>query len=306
MLELDIDPKILRGAFGRFMTGVTVVTARAPSGELVGFTANSFTSVSLDPPLLLVCPGSHLSSYDAFCSVSHFAVSILAEGQEDISNTFAKSKSDRFAQTCWQEDTYGSALIDGRAAGFSCEVFQKVPAGDHTVLMGRVTRFDQSGRAPLGYCADGYFSLSKERQSDAAGPKAKDIQASVILQQGDDILLTAQGGLPTVTLKSAEGARTALRGYLDGMGVQGRLGPVYSIYDEGTQSRRIVILGTLVAGHNRADLRPCAIADLPMRLPQDPAMADMLCRFASEHQRQSFGLYVGDVHQGEIHTIETD
>ena len=86
---MSIDPKALRGAFSRFMTGVTVVTSLTPKGEPVGFTANSFASVSLDPPLLLVCPGNHLSSFEVFQSATRFGVSILAEGQEEISNMFA-------------------------------------------------------------------------------------------------------------------------------------------------------------------------------------------------------------------------
>jgi len=93
-----LDPRALRNAFGSFMTGVTVITSRDASGAPVGFTANSFTSVSLDPPLLLVCPGKFLSSYDAFTNCSHFAVNVLAEGQEEVSNTFAGYKGDRFAK----------------------------------------------------------------------------------------------------------------------------------------------------------------------------------------------------------------
>ncbi|MEP0940380.1 MAG: flavin reductase family protein, partial [Rhizobiaceae bacterium] len=83
------DPRVLRDAFGAYMTGVTVVTARRADGVAVGFTANSFTSVSLDPPLLLVCPGKFLSSYETFASCTHFAVSVLAEGQKDIATVFA-------------------------------------------------------------------------------------------------------------------------------------------------------------------------------------------------------------------------
>jgi len=77
-----IDPILLRDAFGKFMTGVTVVTAVRGDGKYVGFTANSFTSVSLDPPMLLVCPGKFLSSYETFSKCIHFSVNILSEGQE--------------------------------------------------------------------------------------------------------------------------------------------------------------------------------------------------------------------------------
>ena len=118
----SFDPQELRAAFASFMTGVTVVTARTASGEPVGFTANSFTSVSLDPPLLLVCPGRHLSRFPVFESASGFGVSILSEGQEEVSNLFASGRGDRFALCDWEAGTRGVPMIAGRSAGFECAV----------------------------------------------------------------------------------------------------------------------------------------------------------------------------------------
>jgi flavin reductase (DIM6/NTAB) family NADH-FMN oxidoreductase RutF len=303
---MDIDPKALRTAFGQFMTGVTVVTTRRAEGDLVGFTANSFSSVSLDPPLLLVCPGAHLSSYETFSTTPHFAVSILAEGQETVSNTFAKSGADRFGQIAHSIDGNGSPLIDGRAAGFSCQTFQRVRAGDHMILIGRITGFDRSGRAPLGYCADGYFSLSKERQADAAASRQKATQASVILRQGDTVLLDAQGHLPGVAVAAGDGARSALRSYLGGLGLSPHLGPVYSVYDETAQVRRKVLLGRLPADHAPAPFTAHPIRAIAGRPQQNAALDTMLARFAAEHQSQSFGLYIGDAQQGEIHSLTSD
>lgn len=303
---MQIDPKALRAAFSQFMTGVTVVTARSPGGDLIGFTANSFTSVSLDPPLLLVCPGRHLSSFDAFARAEHFAVSVLAEGQEHVSNLFAKSGTDRFAQADYDLDPNGAALISGRAAGFSCQTFQRVPAGDHMLLIGQITGFDKQPLAPLGYCPDGYFSLSKERQADAASASRKETIASVILRQGQNLLLDANGHLPSTQVGETAGARSALRGFLDGLGIEAHLGPVYSIYDETAGLRRKVLLGRVSEKAPTAPLQPHPISKTAsLRQPTD-ALNVMLARFAAEHQSQSFGLYIGDAQQGEIHLLDKD
>lgn len=153
----DLDPRALRDAFGRFMTGVTVVTTLGEDGRPVGFTANSFSSVSLDPPLLLVCPGKFLSSYHAFLACDRFCVSVLSEDQKAAANTFAGFKGDRFAQVAHQPDRHGVPLLEGAVARFSCRTHQIVPAGDHALLIGEVTAFDQSDAAGLGYVGGQFF-----------------------------------------------------------------------------------------------------------------------------------------------------
>ncbi len=296
------DPKSLRSAFGRYMTGVTVVTAQAPGGSLVGFTANSFTSVSLDPPLLLVCPGRHLSSFDVFSEADHFAVNILADGQESVSNTFAADRGDRFGKTKWDADHNGCALISGRVAGFSCKVTQRVDAGDHMVLFGHVTDFDSSDRPGLGYYQGGYFSLGKERQANAPAHDSRLSLGSVILVHDGNVLLTKDNQLPTVQLDDHTGARNALSFYLHSIGLDAHMGPVYSVYDSPNSGTHHVVLRAQVA-----NLPPdCPLKSVPIRsFEEGPARTDIqfliLRRFAQEHRTQSFGLYLGDMEKGEIH-----
>lgn len=157
-----VDPQELRQAFGSFMTGVTVVTARSKDGTPVGFTANSFSSVSLDPPLLLVCPGKFLSSYATFASCSHFAVNILSEGQEDVANIFAGYKGDRFAKVAHQFDLHDVPLITGAASQFSCTRYQALPMGDHCILIGQVVAVSHSGQPGLGYSAGQYLKITRD------------------------------------------------------------------------------------------------------------------------------------------------
>lgn len=151
------DPKSLRRAFGRYMTGVTVVTALTDDGAPVGFTANSFTSVSMDPPMLLVCPGRHLSSYPVFETARHFAISVLAADQRGVADRFARASDDRFHDTALDFDAHGCPMIRGRVAGFSCRTERCIPAGDHLILLGAVHGFDQRDRTGLGYGAGMFF-----------------------------------------------------------------------------------------------------------------------------------------------------
>lgn len=289
------DPNSLRGAFGRYMTGVTVVTAKAPDGSPVGFTANSFTSVSLDPPLLLVCPGRHLSSFDVFAGTDHFAVSILAEGQEEVSNTFASGTGDRFRHTNWSADRNGCALITGRTAGFSCTVTQRIEAGDHLVLLGQVSDFDTSDRPGLGYHKGGYFSLSKERQAEAPASASQQSVASVILVHQGNILLTGDNRLPSVQLDDHTGARSALSSYLQSIGLTVQMGPVYSVYDSTNSGAHHMVLRAQIA------ILPtnCPLHSVPIAsFEEGPAKTDIqfliLRRFAQEYRNQNFGLYIGD------------
>lgn len=145
-----IDPRAFRRALGNFATGVTIMTASA-GGRQVGVTANSFNSVSLDPPLILWSIVKRSGSYPVFAEATHFAVNILAANQIALSNQFAKPAEDRFAGVAHRAGVGGSVLIDDTAASFQCEKFQTIDGGDHWILIGKVVAFEDHGRAPLLY-----------------------------------------------------------------------------------------------------------------------------------------------------------
>ena len=153
------DQTALRAAFGAFMTGVTVVTTVAPDGAPIGFTANSFTSVSLDPPLILVCVALTSQNIGIFREAKGYAVNILAEGQESISRRFAGPVSDRFAGVDWAIGPAGAPVLGGVCGWFDCTMHNQVDAGDHMIMIGEVRGFDHTRRAALGYAAGGYFRL---------------------------------------------------------------------------------------------------------------------------------------------------
>ena len=151
----------LRGAFGSYVTGVTVVTARVKGEEPVGFTANSFTSVSLDPALLLICVGKGLSSYQIFSTTEHFAVNILGSEQKLLADRFARFQGNRFEGVKWQDSELGSPLLTGSCAWFDCQVFNRIDAGDHDVLIGKIHSFSDHGENGLGYFRHEYFSTDR-------------------------------------------------------------------------------------------------------------------------------------------------
>ena len=131
-------PRQLRDAFGCFATGVTVVTTLGAGGQPVGLTANSFTSVSLEPPLLLFCLDLRSNSLPAFDRAETFAVNVLHAGQEAISARFARRDGDRFADGEWMLGRSGVPVLRDVAAVFECRKHAVLDGGDHRIFMGRV------------------------------------------------------------------------------------------------------------------------------------------------------------------------
>ncbi len=154
------DPRTLRDALGCFATGVTVVTAKGHDGIRVGLTANSFTSVSMDPPLLLVCPARTAGSMAVLHEAASFAVNVLHIGQQGVSNNFAMGQGDRFAQVDWEEWESGAPIVCNSLASFECRKYAEYDGGDHVILVGEVTRVRFAPqRDPLLYFRGKYRRL---------------------------------------------------------------------------------------------------------------------------------------------------
>lgn len=154
-----IDPQALRRALGNFATGVTIITAQNPAGERVGVTANSFNSVSLDPALVLWSIDKNAASLGVFEQAACFAVNVLAAGQIELSNQFAKRGIDKFANVDFEQGLGQSPVLKHCAAVFECEKYQVLEGGDHWIYIGQVRRFADYGRAPLLYHQGAYSSL---------------------------------------------------------------------------------------------------------------------------------------------------
>jgi flavin reductase (DIM6/NTAB) family NADH-FMN oxidoreductase RutF/DNA-binding IclR family transcriptional regulator len=156
-MQTPIDPLALRHCLGSFVTGVTVITALDEKRQPIGITANSFNSVSLDPPLIVWSLRTNARSFPVYSKARRFVVNILAKDQIDISNRFAKSGPDRFDGIAVTPGIDGVPLIDGCAAHLECRTEASYPGGDHLLFLGRVERIANHIRRPLAFGAGKYM-----------------------------------------------------------------------------------------------------------------------------------------------------
>jgi flavin reductase ActVB len=144
-----VDPADFRAAMSQFASGVTVVTTHDATGKPWGFTASAFSSLSLNPPLILVCLDRGADCCDAFESASTMAVSILAAGQDSIGMRFATRGADKFSGDTAPGRTTGLPVIDGALAHVECEIDARLDGGDHVILVGKVVTASVAEKAPL-------------------------------------------------------------------------------------------------------------------------------------------------------------
>ena len=159
------DPQELRQVLGHFLTGVTIVTTTGPEGQPVGMTANAFTSVSLEPPLVLVCVANSAASFAAMEAADHYAVHFLHADQHVISSAFAKSAAggtEKFAGIEWHPSERGVPLLADSLARLECRVDQRVELGDHVAYVARVeaAHAPTGDATPLGFYRGAYARLS--------------------------------------------------------------------------------------------------------------------------------------------------
>ena len=156
-----VQAKALRSALGRFTTGVTIITCLDAQGAPVGLTANSFTSLSLDPPLVLWSLRLQSVQLAAFQQAGGFVVNVLARQQLELSRRFASKLEDRFHSGSWSTGVTGAPVLAGCVAVFECEMVSQQHAGDHVLFIGRVVSLSQQALAPLVYQAGHYHGLGE-------------------------------------------------------------------------------------------------------------------------------------------------
>ena len=156
---MPVDENEFRLAMGHFASGVTVVTTAA-NGERYGLTVASFASLSLRPPLVLVCIDKSVRTHDAILTAKSFAVNILGDDQEAVSRVFASRTEDKFASVTTSEGALGQPLIDGALAMIECSLHDHLPGGDHTIFVGQVEATRVRTGDPLAYFRSGYRKLA--------------------------------------------------------------------------------------------------------------------------------------------------
>lgn len=158
---MAIDPRELRNAMGLFATGVTIITTKDTTGKPFGLTANAFSSLSLDPPLLLVCIDKKVDCYACFDESKVFVVNFLARNQEDLSTRFATKGIEKFEGVSYTLGSLGVPLLDGALAHLECKVAACYEGGDHTIYTGEIQSMATSEAEPLLFYQGKYRSLAE-------------------------------------------------------------------------------------------------------------------------------------------------
>jgi 3-hydroxy-9,10-secoandrosta-1,3,5(10)-triene-9,17-dione monooxygenase reductase component len=167
----QIDPRALRNVLGCYATGVAVITARTAAGEHVGVTVNSFSSVSLDPPLVLFSLARTANVLATFQQVQSFAVNILGQGQQTLSNMFARPSTARFDDARFVSGANGCALFAESLAQLECNKTTEVEGGDHIVFLGEVTHFHlHAPTQPLLFYRGAYGTYTRDQWSKMPPP----------------------------------------------------------------------------------------------------------------------------------------
>jgi flavin reductase (DIM6/NTAB) family NADH-FMN oxidoreductase RutF len=151
-----VDPRVMRDVLGAFPSGVTVVTAVA-DGAPIGFTCQSFSSLSLDPPLVVFAPGRSSRTWPRLRDIGAFCVNVLAEDQDGLSQAFARSGVDKFAGVPWTASPSGAPVLEGVVAWIDCALWAEYDGGDHTLVAARVLDLGATaGRRPLVFHRGAY------------------------------------------------------------------------------------------------------------------------------------------------------
>ncbi len=158
---MPFDPAKFRSVVGRFASGITILTACDESGTDHGMTVSAFCSLSLEPPLVLVCVERIAEMHDVLATASQFAINILASGQESISRRFAERIEDRFDGIGFARGLSGAPLLHGTLAHVECSIKKRLNGGDHSIFIGEVIDAEAREDRPLLYYRGGYAQLER-------------------------------------------------------------------------------------------------------------------------------------------------
>ena len=309
MSDRSADIHDLRRALGTFATGVTVVTTLDAHGAPRGFTANSFTSVSLEPALILVCIAKSASSCPVFRQAESFAVNILAEHQRDVSTLFSSPGGDRFASLEWTTRATGCPVIEGVVAWFDCRMHEVVDAGDHYILIGRIVDYGYSTSRPLGYCRGAYVAFGLEQQAVRVAEEDHGTRLLALIEHQQAILFERDSSDGALTLPSATRIGDALDdgsllNRVKAAGVDAELSFLFAVYeDPQSGTHTIVYRGEARRVDARAADALVPFAKIPWKSIRDDAVRSMVERYVQEREADAFGVYVGAAKSGRVRPL---
>lgn len=295
------DVREFRTALGGFVTGVTVVTTNARGGP-VGFTANSFTSVSLDPPMVLVCIGKTSSNFENFLNTESFCINLLGEHQRHVSKQFSAKVEDRFAGISWTRGALDNPIIHGSIAWFDCTLEQRIDAGDHHVLIGRVRDFSHSIGTPLAYCRGNYVLFDLDQQ--IASSRHHRARFGAILETPEGIVFVNGEkpgffALPTSPRLGTRNLDDGLFRTLSSLGIEFDLEFLFSVWEEDSADR----LNVFYRGSARCTATCSSIKTFPVdAIPYELLDRDdqrLLRRYVDERLNFRFSVYSGTSSTGD-------
>ena len=297
--------KSLRNAFGNFATGVTIVTTNDKNGFPRGFTANSFTSVSLDPPLLLVCIAKTAFSATTFKKSELFAINILSENQRELSGLFASQEKDKFKLAKWSVGPKSLPIFRESIAHFICERHKLVDAGDHIILIGKVQEHAVFDGTPLGYFKGNYFSVNHDQALIEAANTGELVDIGGVFSKDSKILLQETNDQKYIIPRAPKEnkSKIGLCRLLENLDLEPQLNFIYAIYrDTETKSHTIFYNGT-VNGKAPDGFKFFKLDDIPLKEMLLPAERSMLERYKREFKHGTFGFYEGSEKSGTVRKI---
>lgn len=300
------ETRKFRHALGAFPTGVTIVTTNDVDGEPIGFTANSFSSVSLEPRLILICIDKASINLDAFTNNAHFAVSVLSEKQHQVSTTFASPVEDRFAGIDWSTKTTGCPIINDAVAWFDCAKDNCVDAGDHYVLIGRVLDFDSTIITPLVFLRGNYVNLALEQKMLRAmeDDNTKVLVGALIECRSKIFLLDQDEGyldFPTANSLGSVDDEASLLGKLQMLGIEVPEHYLFSVFENGKDKTNLIYYRAQIESSDAANGGQFYEFDaVPFERIRDEWNRTMLKRYIAERALNAFGLYVGKETEGWV------
>ena len=306
---MKFDNLEYRKTLGKFVTGVTIITTCEKDGTPRGFTANSFTSVSLEPPLILICIGDFNEGLELFKNSEYFAVNILKESQVDISNLFAQPLKNKFEEIEWSNSKFGVPIIKGALAWLECKNFDQKRSGDHLILIGNVKNFHNEGGYPLAYYNGNYISFNNETSLVNAMEKDSKTIIGAIIEKNNSILFFDDRKnnilkLPVIGENGEPSNTTKLVSKYSNIGLKMSLDFVYSVYEDKRLDAVCIYYRskgyeTIPKGYKYVKFN-----DINWEKIKDKALVIMLKRYIEEANQGDFAVYMGNETTGLTQTLK--
>lgn len=306
------DPNAYRQVLGAFMTGVTVITTVDKEGRKRGITANSFTSVSLDPPLVLFCIDYRAASYETFQNADGFVVHILSSDQQELAKTFASKSEQKFEGQETTSGVSGAPRLNGVHGWLDCTSHDVVVAGDHAIVIGEVKQYSTEPARPLGFYQGRFFGFNNDQEISSLVPPSASINVGWILQSQDGkIVASKQGGeltLPKTKLRANRINSESLTAEASNvLNAPASVEFLYSVYESDSGGLTLIYRGESLVESAELSSNGFTCLAIDQTKPEDfktPGETAVVRRYLTELANESFGLYAGTLAEGMFASVD--